>query len=125
MFRKRKAQASFEFILVLTLTLLLATAFILAITEEYSDTFIISSVKNTAEHNIAILSINKPECWNTALMAMNFSEEEKKITLTVSGCPLNLTEVAAKVEASICGAKVHTGGTSMMCGGVSYTLESA
>ena len=123
MFRRRRAQASFEFILVLTLTLLLATAFIISITDEYSDTFILSAVKNTAEQHIASLVLTKPDCWNTSLASMRFSEDSKKIILNVSGCPLNLSAVAAKVEAKICGAKTPTGGRYMICGGTTYVLE--
>lgn len=110
--------------MVLTLTLLLAAAFIVSITEEYSDTFILSAVKNTAEQQIANLALTKLDCWDSSLASMSYSADEKKITLMISGCPLNLSTVAGKVETKICGAKTPSGGTSMICGGVKYTLES-
>ena len=122
-FRRRKAQASFEFILVLTLTLLLATAFIISITDEYSDTFVLSAVKNTAEQQMASLALTKPECWNTSLASMGFSGDTKEITLNVSGCPINISAVAAKVETKICGAKIPTGSRYMTCGGITYILK--
>lgn len=108
---------------MLTLTLLLATAFIISITDEYSDTFVLSAVKNTAEQQIANLALTKPDCWNTSLASMRFSEDSKKITLNVSGCPINISALAAKVEAKICGAKTPTGGRYMTCGGITYILE--
>ena len=108
---------------MLTLTLLLATAFIISITNEYSDTFVLSAVKNTAEQQIAVLALTKPDCWNTSLASMRFSEDTKRITLNVSGCPINISAIAAKVETKICGAKTPTGARYMTCGGIIYTLE--
>ena len=108
---------------MLTLTLLLATAFIISITDEYSDTFILSAVKNTAAQQIANLALTKPDCLNTSLASMGFSEGTKRITLNVSGCPINISAIAAKVETKICGAKTTTGSKYMICGGIIYTLE--
>jgi len=104
--------------------LLLAAAFIISITEEYSDTFILSAVKNTAEQQIAVLALTKLACWNTSLASMRFSEDTKTITLNVSGCPINISAVAAKIENKICGAKTPTGAGYMICGGTMYLLES-
>ena len=109
---------------MLTLTLLIAAAFIVSITEEYSDTFILSAVKNTAEQQIANLALTKTDCWDSSLTSMSYSADEKKITLLTSGCPINLSTIAEKVETKICGARIPSGGASMVCGGVTYTLES-
>ncbi len=104
--------------------LLIATAFIVSITDEYSDTFVLSAVKNTAEQQIAMLALTKLDCWNTSLASMRFSGDTKRITLNVSGCQINVSEVAAKVEAKICGAKTPTNYGYMTCGGTIYLLEN-
>ena len=121
--QKNKGQTSFEFILVLTLTIMLIGVFMLAATEEYTDTFVLTAVKNAVEHETAYVSLSQPECTGTFLKWMNFSKESNLISVNISGCPLNLVKVAGKVETQVCGASRPTGGSTMVCSGEIYTLR--
>jgi hypothetical protein len=103
--------------------IMLIGVFMLATTEEYTDTFVLSAVKNAVEHETAYVSLSQPECTGTFLRWMNFSKEGNIINVNISGCPINLVKVAGKVETQICGASSPTGGSVMVCSGESYTLR--
>ena len=121
--QKSKAQASFEFILILLIVVFMVTVFILAISEEYPDTFVLSSIKSTVESEISTVVLNQPECQDTRLVSMGFSKTDKTISLKIHGCEIDLPKVAALVETKLCGAATPTGGTTLICGGVIYTIS--
>ena len=120
--RNRRGQTSFEFIVVLTLTIMLMGVFMLTIVEEYTDTFVLSAVKNAVEHEAAYVSLSTPGCAQTFLKNMSFSKQGNVISIGISGCAVNLVKIAGNVEKKVCGASNPTGGSIMVCGGESYLL---
>jgi len=120
-FQSHKGQSSFEFIVILAVVLLVATFFILPITSESATSIILSSVKSTAEHEIALMTLT-PGCANTSLQSMTFNNAANIINLNVIGCAIDLAAVAGTVETDICGAANHGSGASFTCSGVTYSL---
>jgi hypothetical protein len=102
---------------------MLATVFILAITDEYSDTFVLSSVKNTVENEISRVALSQPGCSNTSLVWMRFSKATSTIDLNISGCQVDLSKVAGIVETKVCNARSPTGGNTLVCSGTTYTIN--
>ena len=120
--QSRKAQASFEFVIVLSIMLLLVTAFTISIADEYTDSFVLSAVKNAAESEASKVALQTPGCQNTTIKSMAFSKDTNTITLTMNGCLIDSSQVAGAVETSICGAKSPSGINIIICGGTKYTL---
>lgn len=119
-----KGQASFEFIVVLSIVLTLAMVFIVSITTEYTDSFVISAVKNAAQSETFAVAMSSPACTNTTLAYMSFDKSINTIVVNTTGCPVSLAKIAGIVETKICGAKVPQGSASMLCSGTIYTLIS-
>lgn len=112
---------------MLSIMLALITAFLLTIINEYTDSFVVTSVKNVAEQEIAVLALNQ-SCLNTTLVSLNFSKATSTMVLLVSGdCEVNASTIGKAVETNICGAKTPSGtGTaasySFTCSGKTYIL---
>lgn len=123
-FQKLKGQASFEFVVILSIVVLLATAFIYTISNEYSETFVLSAVKNSAEKAVSAIVLTQPGCYNTTLKSMKFSPESHNIALTVFGCPIDIPKIASSVETGICGARNPSGSNIIVCNGIIYTITS-
>lgn len=102
--------------------LLIVTGLTLSIAEEYSDTFVLSAVKNTIESEASMMALQTPGCENTAMKQMTFSEDTGTISFSMNGCPLDVLKIAGAVETAICGAKEESGTATFSCGGAVYTL---
>jgi len=122
-FKRCKAQASFEFIIILAIILLSAAVFILAVTDEYADSFILSSVKNLAELEISKVALSYADCANTTLVKMNFLKKDKVITLNISGCRIDVSKISGVVETKLCGMPAPSGGAVIVCGSTVYTIN--
>ena len=120
--QRRNAQASFEFVIVLSITLLLVTAFTLSIANEYTDSFVLSAVKNTIESEASKLALQTPGCENTAMKEMIFSKGTNTITFGMTGCPIVVSKVTGIVETKLCGAKAQSGTDTFRCSGIIYRL---
>ena len=119
--QRRRGQASFEFVLVLAITLLLITAFAVSIVNEYTDTFVLSAVKNTINSEASKLVLGTPGCENTTMKQMAFSKETNTITFGMNGCQIEVSTVAGIVGTKLCGATQQSGDT-FTCSGTTYTL---
>lgn len=97
--------------------------FILSITNEYSDTFVVSSVKNVIQSEMSKIVIEKPDCQSTALVKMDFSATTKEIDVQTMGCRIDMSQVAETVETEMCGAKTPTGGQHLVCNGIDYWIN--
>ena len=96
--------------------------FIVSITTEYTDSFVISAVKNVAQSEVFATAISGPACTDTMLAYMGFDKPTNTITVNTTGCSISLAKIAGIVETKVCGAKVPRGSASLMCSGTLYTL---
>ena len=119
---RSKAQASFEFVVVLSIALLLITAFTISISDEYSDTFILSAVRNTIQSEASKLVLQTPGCANTALKEMSFSKDTGTITFSMIGCKIEISKVTNIVGTTLCGMNEPTNTGTFICSGTVYTL---
>jgi len=122
-FQSSKAQASFEFLVVLAIVLMVVSVFVSNITEEYTDSFVLASVKNVINSEISQSVLKDSSCAGGHLSSIQFSKVENKITVNIVGCSIDLVKTAGVINTGLCGARSPTGGLTFVCSGTIYTLS--
>ena len=102
--------------------LLLVTAITVSIADEYTDTFVLSAVKNTIESEASRLTLQTPGCENTAMKEMTFSKDTNTVSFQMNGCQLDVSKIAGIVEIALCGVKEKSGADTFRCSGTTYRL---
>lgn len=110
---------SFEFILVLAIVLLLSYAVMSDFFNESSDSFVLASARQAAEHAALQRSITDADCHGARMTAFSYSNEI--ITVSFSKCPITSSVIADAVESGQCGATPN-GDSSINCGTKSYSV---
>ena len=108
---------------VLAIVLMIVSVIVFNITEEYTDSFVLASVKNVINSEISQFVLKDPSCAGGHLSSIQFSKIENKITVNVVDCPLDLVKIAGLINTRMCGASLPTGGLTFVCSGTIYTLS--
>jgi len=110
-------------VVVLAIVLMMVSVFVLNIIEEYTDSFVLASVKNVINSEVSQAVLKNPDCAGGYLSSMQFSKVENKITVNVVGCSIDLVKMAGIINTKMCGASSPTGGLTFICSGTTYTLS--
>jgi hypothetical protein len=102
---------------------MVVSVFVSNITEEYTDSFVLASVKNVINSEISQSVLKDSSCAGGHLSSIQFSKVENKITVNIVGCSIDLVKTAGVINTGLCGARSPTGGLTFVCSGTIYTLS--
>ncbi|MFH0987199.1 MAG: hypothetical protein V1911_04105 [Candidatus Micrarchaeota archaeon] len=116
-FGKARGQIAFELLMVLAVILLVSATFMLESTDQAFAGFIYPAVRNSAEHQAALLSFSG-DCQYSA-PAVSFADGEVNIS---SSCPINASKVANQVEQYYCSKEIPNNDSVINCGDKSFVV---
>lgn len=115
---KLKGQVSFEFIIIIAIILIIVFAIMGTFYDESIDSFILTSVKQTAENQIAQKSLIDSNCIGAYVNV--YSYLNGVITIKTK-CAINSIIISNLVEKEICNTN-PTGDSIVTCGLKTYSL---
>lgn len=118
--RKAKGQISFEVVIIIAIVLIFATVFLSDSTAESITTLVAASVKNTAQAEVAELSLIS-NCSGSYLA--KFQITSTGFRLNFSRCAPKLSQIANFVEQQVCAANPNSN-NAVECGTKVFYLET-